>query len=228
MNNKIKAYVDKLFADKLGEPFIKDAKEELLANLNDKYNDLIAEGKSGDEAYLLVISGIGDVDELFKVKQDDDPVLIKADAVSDKDAAASGKDDKKEESDGKGANDSGGGNSHNDTPEKINIAIKNILERTSLSLLWLVIAGAYLAISLTTGNWTVTLAIFPFGAFLTVLKNYLKTKKENLLYGMLWSTAATVYIFISFVLDVWSWSWLILIFAFAAHQIIKSKLKNKN
>lgn len=66
MNSRIEAHVDALFAHAAGGNHVTDIKEELLANLNDKYNDLISSGKSEDEAYALVISSIGDIDSLLK------------------------------------------------------------------------------------------------------------------------------------------------------------------
>lgn len=66
MNKRIEAYVDELVANAKNESYILDIKEELLANLNEKYEDLINNGKSEDEAYILVISGIGDIDSLLK------------------------------------------------------------------------------------------------------------------------------------------------------------------
>ncbi len=66
MNKRIENHVNALFSNMPKENYILDIKEELLSNLNDKYNDLITSGKSEDEAFALVISGIGDIDNLLK------------------------------------------------------------------------------------------------------------------------------------------------------------------
>ena len=66
MNNRIKHHVNALFQNAPNERYALEVKEELLANLNEKYEDLIASGKSEEEAYALVISGIGDIDNLLK------------------------------------------------------------------------------------------------------------------------------------------------------------------
>lgn len=66
MNKRIENHVNALFANAPNENHVLDIKEELLANLNDKYDDLILSGKSEDEAFALVISGIGDIDNLLK------------------------------------------------------------------------------------------------------------------------------------------------------------------
>ncbi|MCL2496424.1 MAG: permease prefix domain 1-containing protein [Clostridiales bacterium] len=66
MNEKIAQHVGELFAGAPPEPEVLEIKEELLANLNEKYLDLLTEGKSEDAAYSLVISGIGDIQDLLR------------------------------------------------------------------------------------------------------------------------------------------------------------------
>jgi len=66
MNKRIETHVNALFANTAEDLYILDIKEELLANLNEKYEDLISSRKSEDEAFALVISGIGDIDSLLK------------------------------------------------------------------------------------------------------------------------------------------------------------------
>jgi len=62
---KIKKYVNELFKDAPKTNKTEELKEELLLDLNEKYNDLIKEGKTKTEAYNEVISGIGDTTELI-------------------------------------------------------------------------------------------------------------------------------------------------------------------
>ena len=64
--NKIKNYVDDLFKDIRKTRKSEELKEELLSDLEEKYQDLIANGKNEKEAYQEVIGGIGDVDELLE------------------------------------------------------------------------------------------------------------------------------------------------------------------
>ena len=66
MNKRIENHVNALFQNAPKERYVLDIKEEVLANLNEKYEDLIASNKTEEEAYTLVISGIGDIDHLFK------------------------------------------------------------------------------------------------------------------------------------------------------------------
>ena len=66
MYEKFRKKVDELFENAPETNRARELKEELLANLMDKYNDLIASGKSEEEAFNIAISGIGDVDELIR------------------------------------------------------------------------------------------------------------------------------------------------------------------
>lgn len=65
MNEELRRYMDELFAEAPQNKKVLDLKEELLGNMNEKYQDLLAEGLSPQEAYKTVVSGIGDVDELI-------------------------------------------------------------------------------------------------------------------------------------------------------------------
>ncbi|GHV07234.1 hypothetical protein FACS1894217_07610 [Clostridia bacterium] len=65
MNSRISEHVDKVFVGVAHTKEAADIKEELLANLNDKYNDLIGRGTDEDEAFRNVISGIGDIQGLL-------------------------------------------------------------------------------------------------------------------------------------------------------------------
>lgn len=66
MNEKIKNYVDLLFEDVPRSQKANELRNELLSNLNDRYEALIAEGKTENEAYGLAVAELGNVDELIK------------------------------------------------------------------------------------------------------------------------------------------------------------------
>ena len=66
MNEKLEVTVERLFANAPKTRRAMELKEELLGNLNEKYNDLIAHGMPEEEALKNVVSGIGDVDELIR------------------------------------------------------------------------------------------------------------------------------------------------------------------
>lgn len=65
MYDKLSRSVEELFENAPKTNRAKELKEELLANLIDKYDDLVASGKSEDEAFKAAISSIGDIDEIL-------------------------------------------------------------------------------------------------------------------------------------------------------------------
>lgn len=62
MREQLISYVDLLFA---GASNASDIKQEILQNTLDRYDDLLAQGKSPQAAYSLAISGIGDISEIL-------------------------------------------------------------------------------------------------------------------------------------------------------------------
>lgn len=74
MNDKIRKYVNELFENAPNTKRAYDLKDEIISNANDKYNDLISEGKSVEEAYNQVIQEIGNVDELINELVKNNPI----------------------------------------------------------------------------------------------------------------------------------------------------------
>ena len=60
----IRNYLDQMFANLPGTPSVLRAKEELWQMMEDKYTELIDEGKSENEAVGSVISEFGNLSEL--------------------------------------------------------------------------------------------------------------------------------------------------------------------
>lgn len=65
MNEQILRYVESLFKDAPHKRRVSEIREELLSNMNDKYSDLLAQGKSPQDAYTEVVAGIGDIQSLI-------------------------------------------------------------------------------------------------------------------------------------------------------------------
>lgn len=65
MSTRLRTYVDTLFEDAPTTTRVYDFKEELLANLEEKYEDLLASGYGETDAYTHVIAGMGDTDALI-------------------------------------------------------------------------------------------------------------------------------------------------------------------
>ena len=62
--NAIRNYLDNMFRNLPNTEAVRRAKGELLQMMEDKYEELIAEGKSENEAVGIVISEFGNLDEL--------------------------------------------------------------------------------------------------------------------------------------------------------------------
>lgn len=66
MRDQLIQYVSLLFA---GTENCKDIRQEILQNTLDRYDDLVAQGKSPESAYRQAISGIGDISEILSGEQ---------------------------------------------------------------------------------------------------------------------------------------------------------------
>ena len=65
MNDKIRVYLNGLFENAPNTKKVYDLKDEIISNANEKYNDLINEGKEEKDAFEQVINEIGNVEELI-------------------------------------------------------------------------------------------------------------------------------------------------------------------
>lgn len=65
MINKLIAYIEKLFENAPKNKKTTELKDEIKSNLIEKYNDLLTTGKTEEEAYTIVVGGIGDINELI-------------------------------------------------------------------------------------------------------------------------------------------------------------------
>lgn len=74
MREQLKQYVDLLFA---GIADAEDIKQEILQNTLDRYDDLIAQGKTPEAAYQLAISGIGDIHEILGNQAESTKVAVR-------------------------------------------------------------------------------------------------------------------------------------------------------
>jgi hypothetical protein len=61
---KIRAYITRAFEDVPRTKKSMEMQEELISNLVEKFNDQLKVGKTEEEAYNIVIAGIGDLSEL--------------------------------------------------------------------------------------------------------------------------------------------------------------------
>lgn len=202
MKDKLIHYIDLLFA---GAPEASDIKQEILQNTLDRYDDLIAQGKSPEAAYRLAISGIGDIGEILgDTKQPSrQPVVNKAQTKTWQKILT-----------GIGVglyilcpiplfilqNEIGlcgllgivavatvlviiagsGKDKMQPAQDSVQEAPKRNLPASIRSLLWSVCVCAYLILSFTTHAWHITWVLFPLtGCIQSLIEACLDLKKAN-------------------------------------------------
>jgi len=65
MEDKLRRYVEDLFEETTPTKKSVELKEEMIQNLQDKYNDLLQDGKTPEAAFNIAVVGIGDVRTLL-------------------------------------------------------------------------------------------------------------------------------------------------------------------
>ena len=73
MYDKLRDYIESLFKDAPDTVKTVELKEEMLQNLYEKYNDLLAEGRSEQAAFNIAVAGVGDVGDLIETLRSDGP-----------------------------------------------------------------------------------------------------------------------------------------------------------
>jgi len=89
MEDKLRRYIDGLFARTAPTKKAVELKEEMIQNLQDKYDDLINEGKTPEAAYNIAVAGIGDVSGLLRELEADasnEPDLVELEIARRKSA----------------------------------------------------------------------------------------------------------------------------------------------
>ncbi len=84
MNTEIRNHVEQLFEITPTKSDVSELKEELINNLESRYNDLVASGMSEAAAYKATIDSIGDIKELVGYSDEEKETLendVKNDAV---------------------------------------------------------------------------------------------------------------------------------------------------
>ena len=77
MKDNIRKEVNRLFENAPNTKRANDLKDEIISNAEDKYEDLVKQGKKEEEALQTVIQEIGDVDELIEELNKNNPIHTK-------------------------------------------------------------------------------------------------------------------------------------------------------
>lgn len=78
--DRLQAYVNQIFASVPPSQRAAEQKQEMLLDLQDKYRDLLAEGYNMEEAYRIVVNGVGDLSELLESLKHEQPYYSGFDA----------------------------------------------------------------------------------------------------------------------------------------------------
>lgn len=209
MNKKLKDYIDQLFAQVSDTTYTRDLKEEMLINLNDRYEDLLVEGKSKEEAFIIVTSSIGDIRELIS-GLDESAVIVTTKDIEKK---------RKE--------------SALIRSVAVMLYIMSPAILIALSMIGLEIVGVVLML-IIIGGATAMLVYDNFSkpevlreeGRSSIKKSYLskeQKQKENLkeaVSSIFWLLVVGIYLLLSFTLGIWAYSWIIFIIAAAVNKII--------
>lgn len=211
MNERLRNHIDGLFASASRTKKITELKEELFANLMEKYNDLIAKGYEEEAAYNTVIEGIGDVDELIRGLKEPD-VFNYAQMQQDRQKSALV------------------------VSVCVGLYILSIIMAAALTTLFpgydLVAGLAFLSICAVS----TCILIYHFmsrpkyiKADDTMVEEFKEWKSanahdksiQNSISSIIWTLTVAVYLMVSFAFGIWAWSWIIFIIAVAVQNIAR-------
>lgn len=207
MNKRLKDYIDNLFAGVSNTTYARELKEEMLMNLNDKYEDLLIEGKSKEEAFMIVTSSIGDIRELLS-GLDESAVIITT------------KDIEKRRKQSALITSIAVAMYILGAAALITLSFFN-LEEIGVVALLAIVAGAT---GLLVYNHNSKPAILkeedqPNRKNMTLDEKKRATIKESML-GIFWTIIVAIYFFLGFVWGMWAYSWIIFIIAAAVQNVI--------
>jgi len=208
MIEKLKKYVDDLFEDAPATKKARELKDELLANLIEKYNDLISAGKGEEEAYNIVVAGIGDLNELISNLKEGN-VLSPEQEYKERKRSA----------------------------KFIAAAVMLYILSIVPVILKGNVALMFVFVAVATGILIYSNASKPryFKEDETLVeefkewksrksrKNYLK----NSIISAMWTLIVAIYLVVSFAFGIWAYSWIIFIIGAALSQVVKAVFELK-
>ena len=75
MEDRLRMHIEELFEETTATKKSVELREEMIQNLQDKYRDLLNDGKSPEAAFNIVVAGIGDVTILLNELERDEDVM---------------------------------------------------------------------------------------------------------------------------------------------------------
>ncbi|MCL2408720.1 MAG: permease prefix domain 1-containing protein [Oscillospiraceae bacterium] len=211
MEDKLRRYVEGLFEETAPTKKAVELREEMIQNLQDKYKDLIAEGKTPEAAYNIVVAGIGDVGALIKELEDNTmPDIEKYQEAQSKSAML--------------------------TAIAVMMYILSVLPLIMLSLFGnrnsatIGLPIMFVMVAVATGLLIYNSMSKPKynKESDTMVEEFLEWQSETderrtlrkAVSGMLWSIVVVVYIIVSFATHMWHITWVIFVLAGALESLI--------
>lgn len=210
MESRIHAHIDTLFAGIAPDARVSEIKMELYMNTTDRYHDLLAEGKSPEDAFRDATERIGDVGEILKTIGVSLP----------RDQSDKPKNDCKQACAPKGK------------------TYKSILRTQGCHIITMLLLSFYFILSFATSAWNVTWLIFLImpaleNVYIAVL-DLVYRKDPDALYvadpeakklqknlkGALWLAVLVVYFIISLFFSHWHLTWVIFLLGSAAQSLM--------
>lgn len=211
MKEDIRTYINNLFAGAPDNSKVRELKEEILSNINARYDDLISQGRSEEEAYKIAIDGIGDVNELIKGLEND-KIYNYARREADRRRSAA----------------------------IVSVAVGLYFIAVAVQLLFSIIPGLRPEIGcvIMFVIFAIATAMIVYNAMsrpkyrksddtiVEEFKEWNHTSNENIqiyrsLKSVVWTLIVVIYLVISFYYESWAYSWIIFIIGAAIQNILK-------
>lgn len=209
---KIKEYVEHLFENVPKNRKADEFKEELLANLLDKYYDLLENNTDDEVAYNKVISSIGNIDGLFDKK---DPLQLTRETFDKKKSAKI---------------TAIAVMMYILCPVSVIIADNFGADIIGVVIMFLLIAGA--TGLLIYNNMTKPQYMKQDDTLVEDFKEWKSANSKNIrmrksISSAMWAIIVALYLLISFVTGAWHITWIIFVIGAALEQVIKAYFEYK-
>lgn len=203
MKQKLTEYVDARFRSAALTVRNAELREEILQNTLEKYDDLIADGKTPEEAYRAAVDGIGDISGLIEPAYvPPRPPEQTAVRVPAGEAAA---------------------RAEQAPPEDDELRRRRKLLNSAVGALWLAAVALYFLWSFASGKWHITWIVFLLTPCVTNLITAVfywnvpekRRKVRGCCIGAMWLLMVTAYFVLSFATGAWHITWIMFLIAAA-------------
>ena len=213
MRQKLTEYVDAIFRSAALTVRNAELKEEIMQNTLEKYDDLLADGKSPEEAYRAAVDGIGDISQLIEPAHIP-PQPKQEQAVSVQKGGKQVKVEVHVEQDA----------------DADDFAQRKRLLNSAIGAIWLVCIALYFVWSFASGAWYITWIVFLLTPGLTQLLTaafYWNVPEKRRMVrsnciGAMWMFMTAAYFVVSFQTGAWYITWVMFLIAAALAGLLNA------